>query len=205
MKPVLLKPFFEIFDLYKPSTICEIGTHDGKSAVQFVDYCIKYNPKLHYTGYDIFDDVKDDVKFHEQEVNGKGAGRYKTAKANLAHRQAKFKKFRFNLIKGNTTDTLQEGKFDFVYIDGGHSYDTVKHDYYKLKQSSVIVFDDYQLDGVQQCFDEIVKQENIKEFEWEDALKSNERCFAFMPHQREGVTKSHGKRVYHIQPVIFNR
>jgi hypothetical protein len=67
------------------------------------------------------------------------------------------------------------------------------------------VFDDYQISGVKKCFDEIVAEEELLELEWEEALESKERCFAFMPHQRDGVTKTHGKRVSHIQPVIFNR
>jgi hypothetical protein len=205
MKPVLLTPYHQIFDRCKPKTICEIGTHDGKSAVQFIDYCLKYNPKLSYTGYDIFDDVENDIMFHEQEVNGKGAGKYKKAKSNLEHRQRKNKRFQFKLVRGFTTDTLNESKYDFVYIDGGHSYETVKHDYSKLKDSSVIVFDDYQISGVKKCFDEIVAEEELLELEWEEALESKERCFAFMPHQRDGITKTHGKRVSHVQPVIFNR
>jgi cephalosporin hydroxylase len=80
MKPTMLPPFHQIFDYYKPSIICEIGTHDGKSAIQFVDYCVKLNPKLSYVGYDVFDAVKDNEQFHEKEINGKGAGKYRTAK-----------------------------------------------------------------------------------------------------------------------------
>ena len=194
MKAKMLWPYHAIFDNYKPSTICEIGTHDGKSAVQFIDYCIKHNAKLHYIGYDIFDDVKNDNEFHKKEINGKGAGRYKTAKSNLLHRQNKFKKFKFKLIKGYTTDTLVESKYDFVYIDGGHSYETVKHDYYKLKNSKVIVFDDYQTDGVKKFFDEMVKQDNIPFVNWENAFNSTKPIWTFLPHQKS----------LHIQPVIFN-
>ena len=29
-----------------------------------------------------------------------------------------------------------------MYLDGGHSYDTVKHDYGKIKNSRLVVFDD---------------------------------------------------------------
>lgn len=205
MKPVLLQPFYEIFDLIKPNTICEIGTHDGKSAVQFVDYCFKYNEKIAYTGYDIFDSAKDDVKFHKKEINGKGAGKLRTATANLKHRQGKNKFFKFKLIEGLTQDTLENGVYDFVYIDGGHSYDTVMHDYEKVKESKVIVFDDYQLADVKKAFDEIAAQLKLSELVWEEALTYKKSCWAFMPHHRDKVTKAHGKKIYHIQPVIFNR
>ena len=205
MKQLLLEPYHQIFTRLVPQTICEIGTHNAKSAVQFVDACLKLNPKLIYYGFDIFDDVKNDEQFHLDEVNGKGAGSFRTAKNNLRHRQTKNKKFKFKLTKGLTVDTLPQSKYDFVYIDGGHSYETVKYDYSMIKESKVIVFDDYQIEGVKRAFDEIVQKENITELPWEEALDSKQRCYSFMPHQRDGVTKTHGKRVSHIQPVIFNR
>lgn len=196
MKPVLLEPFFEIFDYYKPTTICEIGTHDGKSAVQFVDHCLQYQKNLKYTGYDIFDAVKSNEKFHAKEVNGKGAGKFTTAKNNLRHRQKKKNKFSFELIVGFTKDTLVESTYDFVYIDGGHSYKTVKQDYEKLKTSKVIVFDDYQINGVARFFDELVETNNIPKVEWNNVWKHKKPCWAFMPHS--------DKVKIHVQPVIFN-
>lgn len=194
MKPSLLLPFYQIFDFIKPNTICEIGTHDGKSAVQFVDYCININPKLKYYGYDVFDAVANDEEFHIKEINGKGAGKLRTAKRNLEHRKFKYKQFEYKLVKGYTQDTLKESTYDFVYIDGGHSYETVKHDYYKVKDSRVIVFDDYQTEGVKEFFDELVRNLQIPEVDFEKCFSNKTTCWAFLPHQS---TK-------HIQPVIFN-
>ena len=194
MKPTMLPPFHQIFDYYKPSIICEIGTHDGKSAIQFVDYCVKLNPKLSYVGYDVFDAVKDNEQFHEKEINGKGAGKYRTAKNNLTHRQSKHKKFKFKLVKGLTQETLTQAVYDFVYIDGGHSYETVKHDYYKVSGSKVIVFDDYQTEGVKQFVDELIRKEKLTEYAWDEAFDAPKPCISFMPHNS---TK-------HIQPVVFN-
>lgn len=194
MKVSLLRPFYKIFDRYKPNVICEIGTHDAKTAVQFIDYCIEYNSKLKYIGYDIFDDVKNNADFHKKEINGKGAGKLSTAKNNLNHRQRKYKRFTYKLIKGFTHDTLSESKYDFVYIDGGHSYETVKNDYNKLSQSTVIVFDDYQTDGVKKFFDELIKNKKITKVTWEEAFDAPKPCWCFLPHMRSK----------HIQPVIFN-
>ena len=194
MKARLLTSFYKIFDHYKPNTICEIGTHDAKSAVQFVDYCLKYNPNLLYVGYDIFDDVKNDQAFHIKEINGKGAGNYNTATNNLLHRKTKKNNFKFKLFKGYTQDTLTKSVYDFVYIDGGHSYETVKHDYNKLKESKVIVFDDYQTDDVKKFFDELIREISLPEIPFDEALNHNKPCWSFLPH---GDKK-------HIQPVIFN-
>jgi len=194
MKPTMLPPFYQIFDYIKPEVICEIGTHDGKSAIQFVDYCVKLNPKLSYVGYDVFDAVKDDEQFHEKEINGKGAGKYRTAKNNLTHRQMKNKRFKFKLVKGFTQQTLTQAVYDFVYIDGGHSYETVKHDYYKVSGSKVIVFDDYQTEGVKQFVDELIRKNKLVEYSWDEVFDASKPCISFMPHNS---TK-------HIQPVIFN-
>jgi len=194
MNPKMLPPFYEVFNHYKPKRICEIGTHDGKSAIQFVDHCLTIHPDLEYTGYDIFDEVRNDTQFHEREVNGKGAGRISTARNNLRHRQRKHKQFMFNLIRGYTQDTLEEQEFDFVYIDGGHSYDTVKHDYEKLSKSTVIVFDDYQTEEVKQFFDELVKEKSIPEVAWDEVFTTDIPRWSFMPH----------KTSKHVQPVIFN-
>jgi len=194
MKPTMLAPFYQIFDYLKPNTICEIGTHDGKSGIQFADYCLKINPRLKYYGYDAFDSVKNNQEFHEQEINGKGAGSLHRATKNLEHRQKTYKNFEFKLIKGFTVDTLKEGIYDFVYIDGGHSYETVKHDYNMVKKSKVIVFDDYQTDGVRKFFDELVVLETLQNLPFNECFNSKKRCWSFLPH-----TSSK-----HIEPVIFN-
>lgn len=193
MKYGLLVNFHKIFDYVKPKTICEIGTHDGKSAAQFVDYCLQINPKLKYYGYDAFENVKNNVEFHEKEINGKGAGSMYRATRNLEHRQKKYKKFEFKLVKGFTTDTLKEGVYDFVYIDGGHSYETVRHDYNMVKGSKVIVFDDYQTPDVKRFFDNLVNEKSIPRVSWEQIFTATGPRWTFLPHVSN-----------HIQPVIFN-
>jgi len=155
MKINLLQNFFKIFDLYLPQNICEIGTHNGSSAIQFIDYLFPKVHRLHYTGYDLFDLA--DKNTDAQEHNGKGPGNFKLADKALTKRKEKYgKRFSYELIKGYTKDTLTSPvAYDFVYIDGGHSYETVMHDYFMVKESTVIVFDDYQIEGVKQAIDEI--------------------------------------------------
>lgn len=193
MKPDLLVPFHQIFDHYKPKTICEIGTHSGKSANQFVRYCAQYVPDLSYIGYDAFELVANDVDFAKQERNGKGHGVKRKAMQYLNHQQKSFPQFTYKLVEGFTQDTLKEDVYDFVYIDGGHSYETVMHDYNKVKDSKVIVFDDYHLPGVSQAVDEIFESLGHSKVDWEDAFTTPRPCLSVLPVI--------GK---HIQPVIFN-
>ncbi len=155
MKPSLLQNFYNIFDLYLPQNIAEIGTHNGSSAIQFIDYLFPRVHRLQYTGYDLFDMANSETDSIEH--NGKGPGNFKLAEKALSKRKEKYgKRFSYELIKGYTKDTLTVPvSYDFVYIDGGHSYDTVMHDYFMVKESTVIVFDDYQIDGVKDAIDEI--------------------------------------------------
>lgn len=155
MKEGLLKNFYKIFDVYQPKKICEIGTHNAKTAVQMCEYLLSKGIDVRYTGYDMFD-LADTLEFHKMEHNGKGAGSLGRAKRMLEHVKKKYPNFKYTLIQGNTHDTLIESqKFDFAFIDGGHSYETVKHDYEMLKETPVIIFDDYQIAGVKQFVDEL--------------------------------------------------
>jgi hypothetical protein len=71
----------------------------------------------------------------------------------------RFDNFTYDLNQGFTTDTLVEPRvFDFVYIDGGHSYETVKHDYSMVKDSKVIVFDDLNLAPVLKFVNELIEE-----------------------------------------------
>ena len=183
MKWDLLKPFFEIFDTYQPIQIGEIGTHDGRSGLEFCRYCLEFNKDVNYTGYDAFGLVDGDITFHKKEKNGKKAGRYWFANKRFNSLKTSFPTFSYELIEGFTKNTLKETKFDFVYIDAGHSYESVKHDYEMVKESKVIVLDDYYHTGVKKLVDEIIKERQIPVLEWKEALVQKGLRFASMPRQ----------------------
>ena len=76
----------------------------------------------------------------------------------------KFKK-NINIIKGDSNEILKEisNKFDYVFLDGGHKYETVKNDLNNLvrviKEGGIILCDDYDLTyapGVKKAIDEFV-------------------------------------------------
>jgi len=84
------------------------------------------------------------------------------------------KKFKNNihLIEGNSNQLLKKmdmSKIDYVFLDGGHAYETVKNDlrYSKpvLDNNGTILCDDYNLShapGVKQAIDEFVAENNLK-------------------------------------------
>lgn len=70
----------------------------------------------------------------------------------------------YYLFNGDTRETLPREvqnlpKMDFIYIDGGHSYETCKSDWENAKRlmhdETVVVFDDIRYDGVSRVVDEI--------------------------------------------------
>ena len=76
-----------------------------------------------------------------------------------------------NVIKGNSSKVLKEinlDKIDYVFLDGGHKYETVKNDLETLTQviynNGIILCDDYNLSyapGVKKAIDEYVLEKNF--------------------------------------------
>ncbi len=123
---------------YKPKSICEIGINKGERAISMCFAALEHNSDISYTGYDLFDAITPEI--NEQELNVKKSYPYGEILARLA---TKLPTVEVNLIKGNTRDVLEEAIYDFVWIDGGHSIETIQNDYEKVKNSKVIVLDDY--------------------------------------------------------------
>jgi len=145
-----------VFEDKPYSNIAEIGTHKAGSAKQFVWLLAPRANKLHYTGYDVFDSVKDSEGLRKKERNGKSTPTIEQAKYELDRLKNRFKNFDYTLHQGLTSDTLLSPiEFDFVYIDGGHSYETVKHDYLMVSKSKLIIFDDANLPGVKRFLEEL--------------------------------------------------
>lgn len=155
MKPFLFNVMKEIIGDTKCSFIGEIGTHKGGTAKQFISVFAPRVEHLTYYGYDVFDFGINNTEFHKSERNGKSAVTLTAANITLHKVKKKNPNLEYKLFKGFTTDTLEPTVFDFVYIDGGHSYETVKHDYEKVKDSKIIVFDDCKIPGVRQVINEI--------------------------------------------------
>lgn len=158
MKDFLFNIMKDIIGDAKCQFIGEIGTHHGATAYQLITHFAPKVDAVTYYGYDVFDAVKGDNEFRKKERNGKGAGSLDRAKLHIRKAQAIYSNISYKLFQGYTTETLEPTTFDFVYIDGGHSYETVKHDYEKVKDSKIIVFDDLKIQGVRRVINEIKEQ-----------------------------------------------
>ena len=150
----ILRAFVSYIPNKETTTYVEIGAHKGRSISNLgYEFSKVVNDKLNIIGYDVFDGGDD--LLHKDEDNGKGAGNYDKCFRSLKKLSKRQPNVTFKLVKGFTTDTLEPMVADWAFIDGGHSYETVKWDHANLKDSSIIIFDDADLEGVNRYLWEI--------------------------------------------------
>lgn len=184
-----LKPYLK---KYRPTNICEIGTHRAASSVQILQFLTQNLglKNVQYTGYDLFNGL---AKTNTSPATKKNkVADYKTAEAFLSKHQ-KNMKYTFKLIKGDTKETLTKQKFDFVFLDGGHTYEMAKHDYEQVKESKLILFDDTDIPGIQRLMNELRQDDNLiveefvpqKGIAWENRWKRTNN----IPHSQAMVIR----------------
>ena len=166
----------------KPKSFLEIGVFHGVTARNVCELLYKiHGNDFKYVGLDLFeksDQNKFEVipstnfknpfkKFYHQYITRQDPYSIE-AVSNL------LKKFKnqVHLIQGNSNQVLKKmdmSKIDFVFLDGGHEYNTVVNDLNScidvLKFNGSILCDDYNLGsapGVKKAIDEFVKNNNFK-------------------------------------------
>jgi len=138
--------FEAIIAKHQPETIVEIGVHEGRRAVYMIAEALRWKPRVHYFGYDVFDTK--DAAFQEAALNGKGMAKEAVARHGMDLAvKAHGGKLEWSFVVGDTRETLagQNVRADLVFIDGDHRLDAIRLDYEAVKNSKVVVFDDYYL------------------------------------------------------------
>tara|TARA_B100000315_G_scaffold31987_1_gene26998 strand:+ start:4607 stop:6883 length:2277 start_codon:yes stop_codon:yes gene_type:complete len=147
---------FNTVQHYKRKNILEVGTWNGDTACGMIMAAFQNSDEVHYTGIDLFEDadeVSDKKEFNVKAHYSKKAVSLKL-QALAKEYELEDKKLTFHLIKGDSKEKLKILKDksmcgmynifpDFVFIDGGHSIETVKSDFNHCKNIPVIVMDDY--------------------------------------------------------------
>lgn len=133
------KTLIDIVNQLQPKHVVEIGTWNGERAAQFMGVSNCY-----YTGFDLFEDATPETDKAEYNVK-------KNFEIYEVGEMLETKGFnKFSLIRGNTNETLKANPilpFDFAFIDGGHSIDTIKNDFdwvwANIEGGGTIILDDY--------------------------------------------------------------
>ena len=166
----------------KPKNFLEIGVFHGVTARNVCELLHSiHGDEFKYIGLDLFGESGENT--NEVIPNTKFNNPLKKIYFEYILRQDPYsieavkyllKKFDKNihLIKGNSNLLLKKidmSKIDYVFLDGGHAYETVKIDlqYSKpvLENNGTILCDDYNLSyapGVKQAIDEFIKDNNYK-------------------------------------------
>ena len=131
----------KIIGIVRPTTIVEVGTWSGHRAISMAQTALQHQSKVEYFGFDLFEDstTEDDAR----EKNVKHHYTINQVARLLEEYSQRNPGFSAKLIKGDTRKILPDMNVDFAYIDGGHSVETIQSDYEHLKNSKVILFDDY--------------------------------------------------------------
>jgi hypothetical protein len=135
---------YKIIDTMKPTSILEFGTWNGINAIAMCSVALKHNKEVTYYGIDLFENL--DSNTCEAELNVKAAVSIEQVTALFNEFKQSNPGFTFYLIKENSKNVTFENDFkvDLAFIDGGHSVETVEHDYNLVKdRAKCIVFDDY--------------------------------------------------------------
>jgi len=137
---------FANIEKYKCRSIMEVGTWNGERALEMIRTAQKVFPvgEVEYYGFDIFEMMNDEI--HAKEVS-KRPPAMGEVRAKLEASGA-----RINLFKGFTDATMPKvmptlPPMDFVFIDGGHSIETITNDWNwtqaVMDKETIVIFDDY--------------------------------------------------------------
>ena len=174
--------FLEEIKKKKPKFFLEVGVFHGVTARNVCELLFKiHNNDFKYIGLDLFE--KNDENKSEIIPNTNFSNPLKQIYFKYIKKQDPYtkeavedllKKFKDNvhLIKGNSNKVLKKidmTKIDYVFLDGGHDYDTVKNDLDSCSEvidnNGTILCDDYNLSyapGVKKAIDEYVENNNYK-------------------------------------------
>ena len=166
----------------RPKNFLEIGVFHGVTSRNVCELLYELHAnKFKFTGIDLFEndtgkldeEIAPNIHFSNPLKNI--YYRYIVRRDPYSYQSVLglLKKFKgnVNIIKGNSNEVLKEIQtevFDYVFLDGGHKYETVKNDLKNLIQvvnnNGTILCDDYNLSyapGVKKAIDEYVLDNNF--------------------------------------------
>ena len=174
--------FLKEIALKRPKIFLEVGVFHGVTARNICELLQQiHGNDFQYIGLDLF--VENIENKDEIIPNTKFSNPFKSIYFNYIKRQDPYsleavkdllKKFKNNisLIKGNSNTVLKKidmSKIEFVFLDGGHDYQTVKSDLNFCREviinGGTVLCDDYDLSyapGVKKAIDEFSSDDAIK-------------------------------------------
>ena len=129
----------EVIDELQPDSILEVGTWIGQHACEMIQRARKHRERVCYYGFDLFAQAPAYEHPKRWIVN-----------ESVIRQRLDDTGARIWLIKGDTRQTLRQANIppvDLIFIDGGHSLETVENDWRHTQQfahsKTVWILDDY--------------------------------------------------------------
>lgn len=132
--------------------ICEIGLNAAHSLLLM----LLVNPTAEYTLFDL--------------------GNHKYTRPCVEYIRSQFPESKIEIFYGNSVETLAEyiedhpnqlNTYDLCHLDGGHTEDIFSQDYANVKklvkESGIVIFDDYDLPAIHSFIDTMVSTDEIVE------------------------------------------
>lgn len=141
-----------LVEKHESRTILEIGVWNGDNGARMIKAALRrWAPdEVRYFGFDLFEQLTD-AKLEEEYA--KRPPDLETVRRNLCKYGVSVE-----LTQGDTRQTLPEAqgrlpKVDFIFVDGGHSAETVRSDWNCVESlmhdDTIVLFDDYwNQDGI---------------------------------------------------------
>lgn len=125
--------------------LMEIGLWDGAHALRMIETAKRiHGAAVEYYGFDLFEEMN-------QATHSLEASKYPLSQANI-QKKLEWTGCAIHLYKGPSQQTLpplvsQLPKMDLIFIDGGHSLETIESDWRYCQElmhdATVVIFDDY--------------------------------------------------------------
>jgi glycosyltransferase involved in cell wall biosynthesis len=151
------KPMFDYLAGHDVRRILEVGTYDGENAIGMIKTSRVLESQIEYYGFDLFkpnteEQIKTELSWGYHNPPDVAEVLLKLKKRTRAHSM---------LYSGDSNYTFQfmrehEGAYgvfspmDLIYIDGGHSPETIRSDWWNAEKlmhdHTVVFFDDYFID-----------------------------------------------------------
>tara|TARA_B100000161_G_C33537869_1_gene409253 strand:- start:748 stop:1389 length:642 start_codon:yes stop_codon:yes gene_type:complete len=190
-KSGLKKPYgdniLELINEYNPKNVLEVGVFCGVTARNICELLDKnHKNSFSYIGVDLFGNNKASSDDEIEPLflkNQKFSNPFKTLFYNYIKKEnlnsiesvhKLLKKFgdKIKLIQGDTREILENlslESIEFVFLDGGHSYETVMNDLNilekKLRKNAIILCDDYdgktKIDSVTNAINDFVNKKGL--------------------------------------------
>lgn len=137
---------FKQINKFKPTSIMEIGVWLGDTAVKMIKTAQQHNPQITYLGFDLFENITDEEIILEHSKLRKAI--YDEVYEKLHKTGADI--YLYQGYTRNTLPEVSERPIDFIFIDGGHSPETIQSDWDNIQKfigpETIVIFDDYFYD-----------------------------------------------------------